>query len=164
MRILPIIIASCLAHQTHAAPPRLDGKTADERGAAMVRYVAGLKPAAKDETYPKAAAPCYAARLVLNVDTQYALEKLHAAASHQLAKGRDRIAQHAAYDQAADKSQLKRPGPALDPFDKAALVNTYFLGKDKIPQATAHKSATTWRFTTITRRSPATRAARGTTS
>lgn len=139
MRFLLAIFAAALTHHVHAAPPRLDGKTAAERGAAMVRYVAGIKPAAKDEKHPKAAAPCYAARLVLNVDTEYALEKLHAAASYQISKGRDRLARQAAYDQAKDKSTVKRPGPALDPFDKAALVNTYFLGKDKIPQATAHK-------------------------
>ena len=73
------------------------------------------------------------------MDTAYALAKLDAAAAHQLARGRGRIAEQAAYDAAKDKSALKRPGPALDPFDKAALVNTYFLGKDKIPQATAYK-------------------------
>ena len=137
MRLILAIIAAGITHKAHAAPPRLDGQTAAERGAAMVRYVASVKP--KDENYPKAAAPCYAARLVLNVDTEYALEKLHAAASYQVTKGRDRIALQAAYDQATDKTSLKRPGPALEPFDKAALVNTYFLGKDKIPQATAHK-------------------------
>src|SRR5512133_2579719 len=65
---------------------RLDGKTAAERGAALVRYVATVRPAAKDETYPKAAAPCYAARLVLNTDTAYALGKLDAAAAYQLRK------------------------------------------------------------------------------
>ncbi len=139
MRKIRLLIGACLAFQAHAAPVRLDGTTAAERGAAMVRYVASIKPDPGNETYPKAAAACYAARLVLNVDTDYALAKLDAAAAYQLAKGRDRIAQQAAYDKATDKSSLKRPGPALDPFDKAALVNTYFLGKDKIPQSTAHK-------------------------
>ena len=116
---------------------RLDGKSAGERGAALVRYVATVRPSAKDETYPKAAAPCYAARLLLNTDTAYALRKLDAAAAYQLAKGRERIAQQAAYDAAPDKKPLKKPGAPLDPFDKAALVNTYFLGKDKIPRGTA---------------------------
>jgi hypothetical protein len=139
MRRLSILIAACLALQVQAEAVRLDGKTPEERGAAMVRYVAGVKPDPKSETYPKAAAPCYAARLVLNVDTAYALAKLDAAAAHQLARGRGRLAEQAAYDKATDKSTVKKPGPALDPFDKAALVNTYFLGKDKIPQATAHK-------------------------
>jgi hypothetical protein len=133
------LTAACLAVHAQAGTVRLDGKTPEERGAAMVRYVASVKPDPKSETYPKAAAPCYAARLVLNVDTAYALAKLDAAAAHQLARGRGRLAEQAAYDKAADKSALKRPGPALDPFDKAALVNTYFLGKDKIPPSTAHK-------------------------
>jgi hypothetical protein len=132
------LISSITANFVHAAPEvRLDGKTPAERGASMVKFVAGEKP--KDEKYPKAAAPCYAARLVLNVDTAYALAKLHEAANYQLAKGRDRIAKQTEYDAAPDKSKLKKPGAALDPFDKAALVNTYFLGKDKIPLATAHK-------------------------
>jgi hypothetical protein len=139
MRIILTIIAAAVTHLTHAAPPRLDGKTAEERASAMVRFVATVRPASNAENNPKAADPCYAARLVLNVDTAYALEKLHSAASYQVAKGRDRLARHAAYLEAKDKSTVKRPGPALDPFDKAALVNTYFLGKDKIPQATAHK-------------------------
>ncbi len=133
-----VLISSITANIIHAAPAiRLDGKTMAERGAAMVRFVAGEKP--KDEKTPKAAAPCYAARLVLNVDTAYALAKLDEAANYQLAKGRDRIAKQAEYDAAPDKKKLKKPGAALDPFDKAALVNTYFLGKDKIPVATAHK-------------------------
>ncbi len=139
MRCFPFAIAACLTLHVHADPVRLDGKTPGERGAAIVRYVASVKPDPKSETYPKAAAPCYAARLVLNVDTAYALAKLDAAATYQLAKGRERISQQTAYDQATDKASLKRPGSALDPFDKAALVNTYFLGKNKIPQTTAHK-------------------------
>jgi hypothetical protein len=117
----------------------LDGPTPAERALALTRYVASVRPEPKDETYPKHAAPCYAARLVLGLDVAYALEKLDAAVSHQLAKGRDRIAQMEAYDASPDKTGLKRPGAALDPFDKVALVNTYFLGKDKIPPATARK-------------------------
>jgi len=133
-----VMISSITTNIIHAsAELRLDGKNPAERGAAMVRFVAGEKP--KDEKYPKVAAPCYAARLVLNVDTAYALAKLDEAANYQLAKGRDRIAKQAAYDAAADKKNLKKPGAALDPFDKAALVNTYFLGKDKIPVTTARK-------------------------
>jgi hypothetical protein len=128
-----------LASGAAAQNGRLDGRDARERGMALVRYVAGVRPAAKDENTPKASAPCYAARLVLNTDVEYALEKLAASANYQVAKGRDRIAKDAAYRAAADKKGLKRPGPALDPFDKAALVNTYFLGKDRIPRATALK-------------------------
>jgi hypothetical protein len=131
-----------LLHAADVAPPppaRLGGRSAAERGAALVKYVASVRPAQKDETYPKVSAPCYAARLVLGVDTEYALQKLDAAASHQLAKGKARIAERAAYDAAVDKTKIKRPGPALDPFDKAALVNTYFLGKNRIPKSTALK-------------------------
>lgn len=136
------VFAACLIPAAGEGAPssgRLDGNTAAERGAALVRYVASVRPDPKNETYPKAAAPCYAARLVLNTDTEYALEKLAAAANYQFAKGKGRIAEHAAYNAKPDKKGLKRPGPALDPFDKAALVNTYFLGKDKIPRATALK-------------------------
>lgn len=136
--ILPVSAVFAAADGASSSA-RLDGITAAERGAALVRYVASLRPDPKSETYPKAAAPCYAARLVLNTDTGYALEKLAAAANYQFAKGRGRIAEHAAYNAAPDKKGLKRPGPALDPFDKAALVNTYFLGKDKIPRSTALK-------------------------
>ncbi|MEI7729041.1 MAG: hypothetical protein WCO56_05700 [Verrucomicrobiota bacterium] len=110
-----------------AGKVRLDGKTAAERGAALVRYVATCKPKPSDETYPKAAAPAYAARLMLNVDTRYALQKLDAAATVQLEKGKRKV----------PGNPLSPPG--LDPFDKVALVNTYFLCKDKIPKATALK-------------------------
>jgi hypothetical protein len=118
---------------------RLDGTTPAERGMALTRFVASVRPEPKDENVPKQSAPCYAARLVLGEDVTYALEKLDASVSYQLAKGRDRIAKQAAYDAAPDKTGLKRPGAALDPFDKAALMNTYFLGKDKIPAHTAKK-------------------------
>lgn len=106
---------------------RLDGKTAAERGMALMRYVANCKPGAKDETYPKAAAPAYAARLMLNIDTQYALQKLDAAVTRQLEKGRSKT----------PGNPLSPPG--LDPFDKVALVNTYFLCKDRIPKAVTLK-------------------------
>lgn len=124
--LIRCLAAAFLTLSIQAEPLRLDGATPQERGAAMVRYVASLKPDPKQETYPKQAAPLYAARLILNQDTEYALAKLDAAAAHQLAKGRDRIAQ-------------KTTALVLDPFDKVALVNTYFLAKDKIPQSTAHK-------------------------
>lgn len=122
-----------------AESPRLSGTTQAERGAAIVRYVASVRPDPKSETYPKAAAPCYAARLVLNTDVEYAIAKLDAAAGYQLANGRNQIAKLAEYNAAPDTTGMKRPGVVLDPFDKAALVNTYFLGKDKIPKATALK-------------------------
>ena len=136
--IISTISSARAAEPSTTAAPRLDGKSAAERGAAMVRFVASVRPSPNEENTPKGAAPCYAARLVLGVDVEYALSKLSASANYQLAKGRDRIAKHAAYNAAPDKKNLKRPGPALDPFDKAALVNTYFLGKDKIPTKTAH--------------------------
>ena len=121
-RFICCLIGACLSLTIQAWPLRLDGKNPKERGAAMLSYVANLKPDPGSETYPTVSAPLYAARLVLNVDTAYALAKLDAAAAHQIAKRRDRIAR-------------KSPGSVLDPCDKAALVNTYFLGKDKIPQA-----------------------------
>jgi hypothetical protein len=122
-----------------APPTRLDGKNPAERGDAMLRYVATIRPDSKNETYPKASAPCYAARLVLNVDTAYAIEQLDRSAVAQIKKANDTLARQAAYDAAPDKKNLKRPGAPLDPFDKAALVNAYFLGKDKIPRQTALK-------------------------
>ena len=106
---------------------RLDGKTAAERGAALMRYVATCKPRPADVTYPKAAAPAYAARLMLNVDADDALKKLDAAVRFQIARA------------AKDGAGAAVGGHALDPFDKVALVNTYFLCKDKIPKATAEK-------------------------
>ena len=120
-----------------AAGQRLDGSTPEERAIALVRHTASLKP--KDELFPKAAAPAYAARLLLNVDTDYALTKLDAAVTSRIAMAKDRFARQTAYDTAKDKSKLKKPGPALDPFDKAALVHTYFIGKQRIPKSTALK-------------------------
>ena len=99
---------------------RLDGKTAAERGAALVRYVSSCKLKPAEELYAKAAAPAYAARIMLNVGTEEALKKLDACAAAGLTHGR------------------AKPG-ALDPFVKVALVNAYFLCKAKIPKPTAEK-------------------------
>lgn len=104
---------------------RLDGKSAAERGAALVRYVATCKP--DDELSPKAAAPAYAARLMLGTDTAWALQKLDAATQHQIDTARQ------------PKAGTVVGDAILDPFAKVALVNTYFLCKDKIPRATAEK-------------------------
>lgn len=104
---------------------RLDGKTPAERAAALVRYAANLKP--KDELYPKAAASAYAARLLLNVDTNYALTKLDAAVSSRLELAQKKL----------QANPLNPPG--LDPFDKVVLVHTCFLCKEKIPRTTAWK-------------------------
>jgi hypothetical protein len=115
------------AFGNEASPPRLDGSTPAERGAALVAYVATCKPSAKDETYPKAAAPAYAARLLLGIDTAYALGKLDAAVASRIARAKS----------GPPGNPLSPPG--LDPFDKVALVNTYFLCKERIPAATAGK-------------------------
>lgn len=108
-----------------ASSSRIDGKTPAERAAALVRYTANLKP--KDELYPKAAASAYAARLLMNVDTDYALTKLDAAVSSRIAMARKKLV----------ANPLNPPG--LDPFDKVVLIHTYFLCKEKIPRATALK-------------------------
>jgi len=104
---------------------RLAGKTPAERAAALVRYAANLKP--KDELYPKAAASAYAARLLLNVETNYALTKLDAAVSSRLELAQKKL----------QANPLNPPG--LDPFDKVVLVHTCFLCKEKIPRTTAWK-------------------------
>ncbi len=98
----------------------LQGEDTVARSQALIRYVATQVPAGRDETYPKHSAPAYAARLLLNTDTKYALEKLDASVSAVL-------------------TQANKDADKLDPFDKVALVNTYFLGKDKIPPATVQK-------------------------
>jgi len=85
---------------------RLDGKTPAERAAALVRY---------------------AARLLLNVDTNYALTKLDAAVSSRLELAQKKL----------QANPLNPPG--LDPFDKVVLVHTCFLCKEKIPRTTAWK-------------------------
>ena len=122
----------CLAETRPDPPPaRLDGKSIAERRSAMMEFVASYKPTAKEEIDPKLAAAAYAARFVLNVDVDYALEKLDVAVDSRISL--------------AEKGNGKTYGPdssektALDPFDKVALVNTYFLGKDKIPKTTADK-------------------------
>jgi hypothetical protein len=107
----------------------LQGEDYAARSQALIRYVATQVPKGRDETYPKHSAPAYAARLVLNSDTKYALEKLDASVSVVLA-------------------QAKKDPNKLDPFDKVALVNAYFLGKDKIPTTTVLKIkdyVATWR-------------------
>jgi hypothetical protein len=104
---------------------RIDGRTPAERAAALVRHTASLKP--KDELYPKAAASAYAARLLLNVDTNYALTKLDAAVSSRIEQARRKLAAN------------PTTSHALDPFDKVVLVHTYFLCRDKIPADTARK-------------------------
>ena len=111
--------------QLAALHGRLDGKTPAERAAALVRYAAGLK--LKDELYPKAAASAYAARLLLNVDTNYALTKLDAAVSSRLEMAQKKL----------QANPLNPPG--LDPFDKVVLVHTFFLCKEMIPKSTALK-------------------------
>jgi hypothetical protein len=128
MRILPLLIAGGLSLAATAAPPlRLDGESPAERGDALVAYVATCKPSAKDETYPKASAPAYAARLLRGVDTAYALEKLDASVASRITRAKT----------GPPGNPLSPPG--LDPFDKVALVNTYFLCKDRIPATTATK-------------------------
>ena len=111
--------------QMASADHRLDGKTPAERAAALVRHMAAFKP--KDELYPKAAASAYTARLLLNLDTNYALTKLDAAVSSRLELAQKKL----------QANPLNPPG--LDPFDKVTLVHTYFLCKDKIPRTTALK-------------------------
>lgn len=128
MRALCLLIAGTLHVAAATAPaPRLDGETPAKRGDALVAYVATCKPSAKDETYPKASAPAYAARLLFGIETAYALEKLDASVASRIARAKS----------GPPGNPLSPPG--LDPFDKVALVNTYFLCKDQIPAATAAK-------------------------
>jgi hypothetical protein len=98
------------AFTAEARAGRIDGDTPEERGHALLRHLASVRPSADNETYPKAAAPYYAARLALGVEVDYALEKLDAAAAHRIAIARDRIARQAEYAAAADKSKLRKPG------------------------------------------------------
>jgi hypothetical protein len=137
MMITALIAMAGSAFPAESQTSRLDGATPEERGQALLRHLAAVRPSGSNETYPKAAAPYYAARLALGVDLDYALEKLDAAATHRIAIAKDRIARQAEYDAADDKSKLKKPGAPLDPFDKAALVHTYFIGKPHIPKSTA---------------------------
>jgi len=124
----PVNESSALSVAMPAEPPeRISGKTPAERAAALVRYVAASRPKPAQETYPKASASAYAARLLLNVDTNYALAKIDAAVSSRIEIARKKLV----------TNPLNPPG--LDPFDKVALVNTYFLCKDRIPRATALK-------------------------
>lgn len=126
---LSLLLAACLHGLAAAASPapRLDGASPAARGDALVAYVATCKPSAKDETYPKASAPAYAARLLLGIETGYALQKLDASVASRIARAKT----------GPPGNPLSPPG--LDPFDKVALVNTYFLCKDRIPAATAAK-------------------------
>ena len=98
----------------------LQGDDYRERSGALIRYVSTVVPKGREETVPKHSAPAYVARLLLNTDTKYALEKLDASASAVLA-------------------QVKKDINKQDPFDKVALVNAYFLCKEKIPPAAVQK-------------------------
>jgi hypothetical protein len=123
------LLALAVGSGSSAQELTLQGRDYRERSDALVRFVATQVPKGRDETYPKHSAPAYAARLLLNTDTKYALEKLDASVSAVL-------------------MQAKKDADKLDPFDKVALVNTYFLGKDKIPLATVQKMkqyVATWR-------------------
>ena len=110
---------------------RLDGKTVAERQMAFMTFVAAYEPTSREENDPKISSACYAARFVLNKDVAFANKKLDAAVESRILL--------------AEMGNGKTYGPdsaektALDPFDKAALVNTYLLGKEKIPTATAEK-------------------------
>ena len=129
---LLLFIRCCFADgPSESIPGRLDGGSIAERRMAIINFVATYRPTAREENDPKISAAAYAARFVLNVDVDYANKRLAAAVDSRIAL--------------AEKGNGKTYGPdssektALDPFDKAALVNTYFLGKDKIPIATAKK-------------------------
>lgn len=124
-------MAICQADGGDSLRGRLDGLTISKRQMALMEFVAAHRPSAREENDPKISAAAYAARLVLNVDVDYALSKLDGAVESRIGL--------------AEKGNGKTYGPdssektALDPFDKVALVNTYFLCKDKIPRATAIK-------------------------
>jgi hypothetical protein len=76
MTALRLLLALALPALAKEAPaPRLDGSTPAERGTALVAHVSTCRPSANDETYPKASAPAYAARLLLGTDTACALEE-----------------------------------------------------------------------------------------
>lgn len=125
--VCALVVWPCVT-LAEAEVPRLKGDSPQERAAAMLRYVASCRPAARDENYPKAAVPAYVARLVLDIDTEYALNKLHSAVVSRIdrAKRADK-----------DARAATSPGAAgLDPFDKVALVNAYFLTKRQLPAAT----------------------------
>jgi hypothetical protein len=96
----------------------LEGDTPAQRAQALVRFVASIKPSLKDQDYPKASAPAYAARLLEGTDVAYAQQRLDAAATSRLALAADH---------------------RLDPFDKIALVHTFFLCRKNIPATTADK-------------------------
>ena len=128
-KIFLLVLTCAVGSGSSAQELTLQGRDYRERSDALVRFVATQVPKGRDETYPKHSAPAYAARLLLNTDTKYALEKLDASVSAVL-------------------TQARKDADKLDPFDKVALVNTYFLGKDKIPLATVQKMkqyVATWR-------------------
>lgn len=104
--------------------PLLDGATPPARAQALINYCAAVKP--KNETYPKAAMAAYAARLLTNRDTVYAVRELDAAVNKTLAA-------------ATEKTAKGQAVHALDPFDELALMNTYLLVPSKIPSAVAQQ-------------------------
>jgi hypothetical protein len=104
---------------------RLDGSTEAERAEAFLKYSASTQSSAP--LYPKAAMCKYAARLILKIDTGYALKQIDLAVSTTLNKAKTALARNA------------QDTHALDPFDKHAMVHTWILCRDQIPAATTEK-------------------------
>ena len=95
------------------------GNTYQERSQELLSYCSVTRSTAP--LYPKVAASKYLARLVLNQDTAYALTELDSAASAVLRKGQPAVG-------------LQKT-PALDPFDKHALIHTWLICRTQMPPA-----------------------------
>ncbi len=106
---------------------RLDGKNYQERAQAFSRYVAKVEVKSNAALVPKASAPAYAAKILLNINRDEAIKSLGASADNLIRS----------YSQAKAKEPKK--APVLDPFDKVALVNAFFLCRSYIPEDVAKK-------------------------
>ncbi|MBI5833959.1 MAG: hypothetical protein HZB16_16825 [Armatimonadetes bacterium] len=138
--LLALLLTPALAQEGDDVPAgaaggaTINGASAEARCAAYLRWCATNKPSKPN--YPKEAMGYYAARLILDQDTAYALKGIDAAVSAVLPAAR-----------AKSKANPTDNNPG-DPFDKHALVNGYLLCPEKIPAATALKIrdlVATWR-------------------
>lgn len=121
------LLVFCSSLLTAAERTRLDGKKYEDRALAFSQYVASviLKPNA--EFVPKASAPAYAAKILADVDRTTSIEKIGQSAERLVQRYRD------------EKRRMGAKASVLDPFDKVALVNAFFLCRSFIPASIANQ-------------------------
>jgi hypothetical protein len=116
-----------ITNSTAAQPPALstdvyiDGKTPQERAAALLAYCATVKPPAK-EFFPRSSMFYYVARILTGKDTDYAISQWQKSAALTLKNAEAAIGK---------PSTTEAPG-SMEPFDKHQLVWAWIVCHDKV--------------------------------